>query len=63
LPLCLLFAGLSSSITAGMAGGSIFSGIFSEPYDISDVHTKAGILLTMVPAAVIIFFISSPFQD
>lgn len=58
----LLFAGLSSSITAGMAGGSIFAGIFSEPYDIRDSHTKAGILLTMVPAAIIILFISSPFQ-
>jgi Mn2+ and Fe2+ transporters of the NRAMP family len=58
----LLFAGLSSSITAGMAGGSIFAGIFAEPYDISDNHTKAGVLITMVTAAVIIFFITSPFQ-
>lgn len=58
----LLFAGLSSSITAGMAGGSIFAGIFAEPYDIDDSHTKAGILITMVPAAVIILFISSPFD-
>jgi manganese transport protein len=60
--LALLFAGLSSSITAGMAGGSIFAGIFSEPYDISDGHSKAGVLLTMVPAAAVIFLISSPFQ-
>ena len=58
----LLFAGLSSSITAGMAGGSIFAGIFAEPYDIEDSHTKAGILVTMVPAALIIFFIASPFD-
>jgi len=58
----LLFAGLSSSITAGMAGGSIFAGIFSEPYDIRDSHTRAGIFITMVPAAMIILFISSPFQ-
>ncbi|QAT50200.1 divalent metal cation transporter [Caproiciproducens sp. NJN-50] len=60
--LALLFAGISSSITAGMAGGSIFAGIFSEPYDISDSHSKAGVLLTMVPAAAVIFLISSPFQ-
>lgn len=60
--LALLFAGLSSSITAGMAGGSIFAGIFSEPYDISDSHSKAGVLLTMVPAAAVIFLITSPFQ-
>jgi len=58
----LLFAGLSSSITAGMAGGSIFAGIFAKPYDITERHTKAGILITMVPATVIILFITSPFQ-
>jgi len=60
--IALLFAGLSSSITAGMAGGSIFAGIFAKPYDITERHTKAGILITMVPAAAIILFITSPFQ-
>ena len=58
----LLLSGISSSITAGMAGGTIFSGIFNKPYDISGKETKLGILVTMVPAAVIILFISSPFQ-
>ena len=58
----LLLAGISSSITAGMAGGTIFSGIFNKPYDTSSKETKLGILVTMVPAAVIILFISSPFQ-
>ena len=60
--LALLFAGLSSSITAGMAGGSIFAGIFAEPYNIRDRHTKAGILITMVPAALVVLLISSPFD-
>lgn len=60
--LALLLAGLSSSITAGMAGGTIFAGIFHEPYNLEDKHTKAGILLTMIPAAVIILFIKSPFD-
>jgi len=60
--LALLFAGISSSITAGMAGGSIFAGIFGEPYDIHDSHSKWGVLITMVPAVVIIMFVSSPFQ-
>jgi len=60
--IALLFAGLSSSITAGMAGGSIFAGIFCEPYDIKDKHTKLGVLLTMVPATLIIFLIRSPFD-
>ena len=30
----LLLAGISSSITAGMAVGTIFSGIFNKPYEI-----------------------------
>jgi len=60
--LALLMAGLSSSITAGMAGGSIFAGIFAEPYDIADSHSRIGVLITMVPAALIIFLISSPFD-
>lgn len=59
--IALLLAGLSSSITAGMAGGSIFAGFFAEPYDISDIHTKEGVLFTMVPATLVIFLISSPF--
>ncbi len=58
----LLLAGLSSSITAGMAGGTIFSGIFNKPYDISTKETKWGVLLTMVPAALVILLIESPFQ-
>ena len=38
--LALLFAGISSSITAGMAGGSILAGIFGEPYNSGDSHTR-----------------------
>lgn len=60
--LALLLAGLSSSITAGMAGGTIFSGIFNKPYDISTKETKTGVLVTMIPAALIIFLIHSPFD-
>lgn len=60
--LALLMAGLSSSVTAGMAGGSIFAGIFSEPFDIKDPHSRLGVGLTLVPAALCILLISSPFQ-
>ena len=60
--LALLFAGVASSITAGMAGGSIYAGIFSEHYDISNKHTKAGVLITILTAAVIIMFVSSPYK-
>lgn len=59
--LALLFAGLSSSVTAGMAGGSIFAGLYGEPYDIKDNHTKLGVMTTLIAAAVIIFFIKNPF--
>lgn len=60
--MALLFAGISSSITAGMAGGSIFAGIYKEPYDIKGSHTKVGIIITLVLATIIIFFINNPFQ-
>ncbi len=58
----LLFSGIASSITAGMAGGSIFSGMFNEPYDISDSHTKTGVGITIVGALIVIFFVSDPFK-
>jgi manganese transport protein len=58
----LFFSGFSSSITAAMAGGSIFAGIFREPFNISDSHSRAGVMITLVPAVVIIFFLKDPFQ-
>lgn len=60
--IALLFAGLSSSVTAGMAGGSIFSGLFGEEYNIDNNHSKLGVLLTIIAALIIIFFITNPFQ-
>ncbi|GKU27306.1 Nramp family divalent metal transporter [Clostridium folliculivorans] len=60
--IALLFAGISSSVTAGMAGGSIFAGLFDEPYNINDKHTKVGVLVTIIPALIIIFFVSNPFK-
>jgi manganese transport protein len=60
--IALLFAGVSSTITAGMAGGSIFAGIFREPYDIKDRHSWMGVAITFGLAVLLIFFIESPFQ-
>jgi len=57
----LLFSGIASTITSGMAAGSIFSGIFSEPYDIKDNHSRLGITISFVVALLIIFAISNPF--
>jgi len=60
--LALIFAGFSSSITAAIAGGSIYAGIFQEPFDISDNHSRIGIMITTLGALLIIFFIRDPFQ-
>lgn len=60
--LALLMAGLSASITAGMAGGSIFTGIFKEPYDITDWHTKAGVGITLGGAVAVALCITDTFR-
>ena len=57
-----LFSGVSAAVAAGMAGGGIVSGIFREPYDIRDSHTRWGIALTLVTASLAILFIVDPYQ-
>ena len=60
--IALLFAGVASSTTSAMAGGSIVSGISGEPYDIRDNHTRWGVLISIIGALVVIFFIGNPFK-
>lgn len=60
--LALLMAGISSTVTSGMAAGSIFAGFFGESYHIKDVHSRVGVLLSLGIALLIIFFIGDPFQ-
>jgi manganese transport protein len=60
--MALLFAGIASTITAGMAGGSIVAGMFKEPYDINDLHTKIGVGAILSLATVVIFWIGDPFK-
>ncbi len=60
--LALLFAGVASSITAGMAGGSILAGMFGEPYNSRDPHTRLGIAITLVMGAAVIFLVKNPFN-
>lgn len=60
--LALLMAGLSSTVTSGMAAGSIFAGMFGESYHIKDIHSRVGILLSLGLALVVIMFIQNPFQ-
>jgi manganese transport protein len=59
----LLFAGIASSITSGMAGGSIVSGMYGEPYDASDNHSRGGILISLLGALIVIFFIHDSFKS
>jgi len=58
----LLMAGLASTITSGMAGGSIFAGLFGEPYDIRDSHSRLGVILSLTLALLILFLIRNPFR-
>lgn len=60
--LALLMAGVSSTVTSGMAAGSIFAGMFSESYHIKDIHSRVGVLLSLGVALVLILFIENPFQ-
>lgn len=58
----LLFAGVASTITSGMAAGSIFAGMYKEPYDIKDNHSRLGVAISLVVAYLIILLISNPFN-
>ncbi len=60
--LALLMAGISSTITSGMAAGSIFSGIFGESYNIKDSHSQVGVVLSLGIALLLIFCIGNPFK-
>lgn len=57
----LLFAGIASTVTSGMAGGSIFAGFFGEPYDIRDNHSRLGVLISLILALLILFFVGDPY--
>jgi manganese transport protein len=58
----LLFSGIASTITSGMAAGSIFAGMYKEPYDIKDNHSRLGVVLSLLIAFGIILLITNPFQ-
>ena len=58
----LLFAGLSSSITAAMASGTISAGMFGEEYDIHDRHSSIGVVACMVAATLVCLVVRDTFQ-
>lgn len=60
--IALLFSGIASCITAGMAGGSIVAGLYKEPYNIKDPHSRIGVTVILTLATLVIFLVSDPFQ-
>ena len=58
----LLFSGVASSITSAIAGGSIVSGMYKEPYNMKDNHTRTGVIISLLGALLVIFFIGDPFK-
>lgn len=60
--LALVFSGFSSSVTAAMAGGSIYAGIFKKSFSLTGGHSRRGVALTMGGALLAVFFLKDPFQ-
>ena len=58
----LLLAGVSSSVTSGMAGGTISAGLCGECYDIHDSHTRLGVLVSLGIALLLVCGIEDPFR-
>ncbi len=58
----LLCAGIASSITGGIAGGSIFAGLFGEPYDIKDRHSQLGVGIVLLASLAVILLIEDTLQ-
>ena len=57
----LLLAGIASSVTSGMAGGIMSSGMAGEPYNIRDKHSLAGVAGSLLLGLAIIWCITDPF--
>jgi manganese transport protein len=60
--LALIFSGFASAVTAAMAGGSIFAGIFRKPFSSADPRARQGMFITAGGALLAIFFLKNPFQ-
>lgn len=60
--IALLFAGLSSTITAGMAAGTISAGMYLEEYDIRDRHSSLGVVICFALALLICLLVQDSFE-
>ena len=52
----------SCSVTAAMAGGSVFAGIYREPFDIADIHSRIGVVITVAGGVIAILALKDPFK-
>lgn len=60
--IALLLAGISSSMTAGIAGGTTFSGYIGKPTELGGRWFRIGMVLTLIPAVAAIMVIRDTFQ-
>jgi manganese transport protein len=58
----LLFSGVASTITSGMAAGSIVAGFYGEPYHIRNSRSAAGVAISLMSGLALIFVIRDPFK-
>jgi manganese transport protein len=58
----LVCAGIASAVTAAFSGGSVVAGMFHESFDIKDLHSKVGVIITLFGALGIIFFLTDTFK-
>lgn len=54
----LLFAGLSSLITAGISGGTVYSGYLGKEADLESRYFRVGLVLTVLSGAVIALLVT-----
>jgi manganese transport protein len=60
--IALLCAGISSSITACLAGGTVFTGFLGKEIDPQKIWFRAGVLLTAGPAILVVLFTANVFE-
>ncbi|MDP2689759.1 MAG: Nramp family divalent metal transporter [Deltaproteobacteria bacterium] len=58
----LICAGISSSITACLAGGTVFTGFLGKEIDPQKKWFRAGVLITAVPAIILIVFLTDVYM-
>ncbi|MBI5643281.1 MAG: Nramp family divalent metal transporter [Deltaproteobacteria bacterium] len=58
----LICAGISSSITACLAGGTVFTGYLGKEIDPQKTWFRGGVFLTAVPAIIIIMFLGDTYK-